>query len=103
MMRKLIAENFGGIEFVRVCSLSRAQQKLFSQSQLSKKVIIIKRHKELLYDCLSYKDYHEWYSNNLTISTQEKPASVKARSIAGYWRRREIMRGLANVWTLHLS
>ena len=55
--QKLTAEEFGGIEFVRLCSLPSSQKKVLRQSPASKKIITILRGKELLYDCLSYKDY----------------------------------------------
>ena len=61
--KKLTAEVCGGIEFVQVCSLSSSQRKLFWRSPVSKKIITILRGKELLYDCLSYKDYCDWYIN----------------------------------------
>jgi hypothetical protein len=60
---KLTAEVFGGIEFVQVCFLPSSQKKLFWQSPVSKKIITILRGKELLFECLVYKDYCDWYIN----------------------------------------
>jgi len=56
-MDTLTPEIFGGIEFVRVCSLPEGKKKKFWQSPISKKVIMILRGKELLSDCIYYKDY----------------------------------------------
>ena len=61
--RKLAAEEFGGIEFVQVGLLSSSHKKLLRQSPVSKKMMTILRGKELLYDCLSYKDYCDCYIN----------------------------------------
>lgn len=60
---KLTAEVCAGIEFVQICSLSSSQKKLFWRSPVSKKIITILRGKELLYGCLPYKDYCDWYSH----------------------------------------
>jgi len=64
-MEKLTPEVFGGIEFVRVCSLSESQKIKFWQSPISKKVIMILRDKELLSDCIYYKDYCDFEFSNL--------------------------------------
>ena len=65
IMKKLLPEVFGGIEFVRVCSLSESQKRKFWLSPISKKVITIIRDKELLSDCIYYKDYCDFESSNL--------------------------------------
>ena len=67
-MEKLLPEVFGGIEFVRVSSLPESQKKKFWQSPISKKVIMILRDKELLYDCICYKDYCDFeFSNKVPV------------------------------------
>jgi hypothetical protein len=58
---QLKAEKFGGIEFVQISLLSSSQKKLFRLSPVSKKIISIIRGKELLPDCVLYKDYCDWY------------------------------------------
>jgi hypothetical protein len=64
-MDTLIPETFGGIDFVRVCSLPENQKKKFWQSPISKKVIMILRGRELLSDCIYYKDYCDFEFSNL--------------------------------------
>jgi len=58
-------EVFGGIEFVRICSLPERKKKKFWQSPISKKVIMILRGKELLSDCIFYKDYCDFEYSDL--------------------------------------
>jgi len=67
-MKKLLPEVFGGIEFVRVRSLSENQKRRFLQSPISKKVIVILRGKELLSDCIYYKDYLDFQSSLIVAS-----------------------------------
>ncbi len=64
-METLVPEIFGGIEFIRICSLSESQKKKFWRSPTSKKVIMILRDKELLSDCIYYKDYCDFEISNL--------------------------------------
>lgn len=58
-----MAEVCGGIEFIQICSLPSSQKKLVRQSPVFEKIITILRGKELLCDCLLYKDYCDWYAN----------------------------------------
>jgi len=64
-VKKLTPEVFGGIEFVRVCSLPESEKKKFWRSPMSKKVIMILRDKEILSDCIYYKDYCDFELSNL--------------------------------------
>jgi hypothetical protein len=66
IMEKIAPETFGGIEFVRVSSLPENKKIKFWQSPISKKVIMILRGKELLSDCICYKDYCDFEFSNLT-------------------------------------
>ena len=81
---RLKAELFGGIEFVRVCSLSESQKKLFLQSPVAKKMIIVLRGKELLPDCLLYQDYDNWYFE-LALARQRKSFYSAHMAFTSHW------------------
>lgn len=66
----MIVENFKGIEFVRVSSLSKDQQRQLWESFDPEKIIKIIRDKSLLNDCILYSDYIAWQSSK----TSERPS-----------------------------
>ena len=61
MTMKVSAENYKGIEFVRLSRLPEDQKVLLLQSLTSDKIIKILRENELLTDCVQYKHYEAWY------------------------------------------
>ena len=58
---KAIAENYKGIQFVRISALPENQKRLIGASGYLQKVIKIRRGTELLNDCLPYQNYAQWY------------------------------------------
>ena len=66
------AENYRGIEYIRISSLPLAQKKLIYQSLNQKLIINILRQDAILNDCLQYRHYITWYENVYKLAAQEK-------------------------------
>lgn len=58
---KVLAENYKGIEFVRLSRLPEEQKALLVQALPSDHIIKILRENELLTDCVQFKHYDAWY------------------------------------------
>jgi hypothetical protein len=69
------AENFKGIEFVRISSLPDDQKKQIWQTFEHNKIIKIVKDKSLMNDCILYQDYVSWLSQQQSGQVDEKPAS----------------------------
>ncbi len=69
---RAVAENYKGIEFVRISSLSEAQKNVFWQSFDKSKIIKILKSDSLLNDCIQYRDYTEWLTKNF----KQEPISI---------------------------
>lgn len=69
---KVLAENYKGIEFVRLSKLPEEQKALLVQALPSDHIIKILRENELLTDCVQFKHYEAWYCNSY------KPESVES-------------------------
>lgn len=74
------AENYKGIEYIRISSLPAEQKKNIYQSLNHKLIINILKEKSLLNDCLQYQHYITWYENVYKTTVQEKPVEVHAHS-----------------------
>ena len=57
---KTEAENFKGIEFIRISALPEEQKARIWQSLQSDKIIKIVKDQALLNDCILYQDYLTW-------------------------------------------
>jgi hypothetical protein len=74
---KLQAENYKGIEFIRISSLPE-DQRIRIQSSFSKsRIIRILRDSELLKDCIQYSDYQDWYSKISRVETKVEKQLIK--------------------------
>lgn len=71
-----MAENFKGIEFVRISSLPEDQREKIWQSFQHDKIIKIVKDKALMNDCILYQDYISWLSQPQTVPIQSTPAST---------------------------
>ena len=60
MEMKTQAENFKGIEFVRISTLPEDQKEKIWQSFQQDKIIKIVKDKALMNDCILYQDYLSW-------------------------------------------
>ena len=85
---KASAENYKGIEFVRISSLPEDQKQMLVPSNNEPKVIRILRDKELLNDCIQYHEYTAWYLKNFKVqatpvSTEKpkEPAAILAEEL----------------------
>lgn len=58
---KVQAENYKGIDFIRISKLPEIQRSQIKQSLSSEKVIRILKDGELISDCVQYKHYESWY------------------------------------------
>lgn len=54
------AENFKGIEFVRISSLPEEQKQMIWDTFEHRKIIKIVRDNALMNDCILYNDYQHW-------------------------------------------
>ncbi len=72
---KAMAENFKGIEFVRISSLPQEQKEKIWQSFQQDKIIKIVRDQALMNDCILYQDYLSWLNQNPAAKSSPSPAS----------------------------
>ncbi len=73
------AENYKGIEFVRISALPEDQKQLIWTSLKRDKIIKILKNDCLLNDCIQVHDYEAWYTENyfvkpLGTSTNQQPS-----------------------------
>jgi hypothetical protein len=73
---KLPAENYKGIEFVRISNLPEDQRQKFDLSFARHRIIKILKGTELLTDCIQFADYTEWYSKNHRAETATPKRSL---------------------------
>lgn len=75
------AENFKGIEFVRISSLPEDQKERIWQSFQHDKIIKIVKDHALLNDCILYQDYVSWLHQHQTAvlkpATSARPVFAK--------------------------
>lgn len=67
-------EQYKGIEFVRISSLSPSEQQLVRAQIPTEKIIKILRDNTLLNDCIQYRHYLEW-KQALSPATQHETAN----------------------------
>ena len=58
---KVQAENYKGIEFIRISKLPEDQKASISGTLPQDQIIRILKDSELLPDCVQYKHYEAWY------------------------------------------
>jgi hypothetical protein len=61
---RVAAENYKGIEFVRISALPEDQKQLIWTSLKRNKIITILKNDCLLNDCIQLRDYEIWYTEN---------------------------------------
>lgn len=69
------AENYKGIEFVRISTLPEDQKKSIWTSLKRDKIIKILKNDCLLNDCVQISDYEQWYSENYLAESIKGTAS----------------------------
>jgi hypothetical protein len=69
------AENYKGIEFVRISALPEDQKQLIWTSLKRDKIIKILKNDCLLNDCIQISDYEVWYTENYFVKSVESPAN----------------------------
>ena len=74
---KLQAENYKGIEFIRISSLPEDQRIKIQSSFAKNRIIRILRDSELLKDCIQYSDYQDWYTKTSRVETKVEKQLVK--------------------------
>jgi hypothetical protein len=62
--RRMSAEIYKGIEFVRISNLPEEQKQQITRTIDHSKIIKILRGKELLSDCVQVNDYDRWMSES---------------------------------------
>ncbi len=72
---KVLAENYKGIEFVRLSRLPEVQKALIVKALPSDCIIKILRENELLTDCIQYKHYDAWYAKSFKTESGTGPQS----------------------------
>lgn len=65
------AENYKGIEFVRISTLPEDQKQLIWTSLKRDKIIRILKNDCLLNDCVQVRDYEAWYTENYFVKVNE--------------------------------
>lgn len=80
---KVQAENYKGIEFIRLSKLPDSQKELISQHLPADNVIKILKENELLTDCVQFKHYEAWYNEHFKkplhseMERISSPAAIK--------------------------
>lgn len=69
------AENFKGIEFVRISSLPDEQKKQIWETFEHHKIIKIVKDKSLMNDCILYQDYVSWLDQQKPTPTVENSST----------------------------
>lgn len=77
------AENFKGIEFVRISSLPNDQKEKIWKSFQHDKIIKIVKDNALLNDCILYHDYVNWADQQRAIPTPTTEPSNPAPVLFG--------------------
>jgi hypothetical protein len=78
------AENYKGIEFVRISTLPEDQKQMIWTSLKRDKIIKILKSDCLLNDCIQLHDYETWYRENYKTTvdlTTEASSSKLARKL----------------------
>jgi hypothetical protein len=65
--RRMSAETYKGIEFVRISNLPDEQKTHIKQTIDNSKIIKILRDKELLSDCVQVNDYADWMKQQFNM------------------------------------
>ncbi|MBK5277941.1 MAG: hypothetical protein JJE09_03655 [Bacteroidia bacterium] len=66
---RVAAENYKGIEFVRISMLPEDQKKMIWTSLKREKIIKILKQDCLLNDCIQMPDYEAWYTENYKVES----------------------------------
>ncbi|HRK53928.1 MAG TPA: hypothetical protein PK185_08435 [Cyclobacteriaceae bacterium] len=77
---KVLAENYKGIEFIRITKLPEEQRKQIVQAIPSDHIIKILRESELLTDCVQFKHYEAWFNQNFKKEATPDQTTVSASS-----------------------
>jgi len=80
---KVQAENYKGIEFVRISKLPENQKTAITQTIARDKIIKILMENELLVDCIQFTHYELWYDvefKKALTEPQEQAQPEKAKS-----------------------
>lgn len=70
---RAVAENYKGIEYIRISSLSENQKSIFWQTFDKNKIIKILKGGSLLNDCVQYHDYAEWLATHFKQEALSQP------------------------------
>lgn len=70
---------YKGIEFVRLSSLSNAEQELFMKTQGRQGIIKILINEEIVNDCIQYKDYLKLHAVQMV---EGKPSKIVIQTVA---------------------
>jgi hypothetical protein len=73
--RRMSAETYKGIEFVRISNLPEDQKTHIKDTIETSKIIKILRDKELLSDCVQVNDYAEWMKQQFNKKIVLSPKS----------------------------
>jgi len=72
---RALAENYKGIEFVRISNLPEDQKQLIRASLKRDKIINILKNDSLLNDCVQARDYEAWYTENYFVKPAESAST----------------------------
>lgn len=77
MSMKVLAENYKGIEYVRISKLPEAQKAILAAALPSDHIIKILRENELLTDCVQFKHYEAWYNTLYNNEPTQAPVKIQ--------------------------
>lgn len=77
---KVQAENYKGIEFIRISKLPEDQKTSISGTLPQDQIIRILKDSELLIDCVQYKHYEAWYFELHNAFTKQERIELPLKS-----------------------
>ncbi|MEY4930159.1 MAG: hypothetical protein RI909_883 [Bacteroidota bacterium] len=77
-------EIYKGIEFVRISNLPQEQSERIKASFPKEKIIKILKDEVILRDCISYRDYQDWFKQSYQVTktlTSSQLDNVRSNSL----------------------
>jgi hypothetical protein len=88
---KLPAENYKGIEFIRISSLPEDQRQKLEINFGKSRIIKILKESELIKDCIQFSDYSEWYSKNFKVEITSPKLALKRSLLLPSFKAKKVL------------
>ncbi len=88
---KLPAENYKGIEFIRISRLPEDQRQKLEINFSKSRIIKILKDSELIKDCIQFSDYSEWYSLNFKAEIAPSKPVLKRSVLLPSFKAKKVL------------